>query len=134
MGKQGVKIITITAAARGGWAGAHYEKQLLLLANISITKGFSFCYIMRETSLNSHLEARVKQNKKHLGNTFNYLTGLDEDLQQKKRCLKGFKNLMLIFMQFAFPAPSEHELIHPSSESSEEIPIRYKLELELKHV
>lgn len=88
---------------------------------------------MRETSLNSHLEACVKQNKKHLGNTFNYLTGLDEDLQQKKRCLKGFKNLMLIFMQFAFPAPSEHELIHPH-QSSEEIPIRYKLELELKHV
>lgn len=78
----------ITAAARGGWAGVHYEKQLLLLANISIIKGFSFSVIMRETSLNSHLEACVKQNKKHLGNTFNYLTGLGEDLQQKKKVFK----------------------------------------------
>lgn len=90
----------------------HYEKQLLLLANISIIKGFAFSVIIRETSLNSHPKACAKENKQHLGNTFNYLTGLLEDLQQK-RCLKGFKNLMLIFMQFPFPAPFEHELIRP---------------------
>lgn len=88
------------------------KNNFFLLASISIIKGFSFSVIIREKPLNSHLEACVKGNKKHLGNTFNYLTGLVEDLQQK-RCLKGCLNFMLIFMQFPFPAPSEHELIHP---------------------